>query len=339
MSDAGSSTAGDSPAGDTPALTILAGGYGGAKLSHGVVLAAAARERAGHAGPRISIVVNVADDLELHGLHVSPDLDTVMYTLAGLANEETGWGVRDETWSTAGMLERYGAPTWFRLGDRDMATHVRRTEMLRAGRRLTEVTAELSARLGVDARLLPVTDDVVRTRLRSGDGWLDFQDYFVRRGQRDRVDEIRHDGIEEARPTPEVRDAIASAALILIAPSNPFVSVGPILSTPGLEAALRAAPADVVAVSPVVGGQALRGPADRMLASLGYAASARGVVDAYADRSPGLVDVWVLDEVDEEDASALRDRGVIVETLDTVMRDVEARERLATAILDRHLPV
>lgn len=323
---------------ESPAITVLAGGFGGAKLSHGVALASAAREDAGGSPLRLSIIVNVGDDLELHGLHVSPDLDTVMYTLAGLANDETGWGVRDETWSSADMLERYGAETWFRLGDRDMATHVRRTQALRSGQRLTHVTADLSGRLGVPARLLPATEEPVRTHIRSGDEWMEFQDYFVRRGQRDRVDEVRHHGIEAAAPTPEVLDAIGSARLIIFAPSNPIVSVGTILATPGIPEALRAAAAPILAVSPIVGGKALRGPADRMLESLGGEASATGVVSFYRERYPKLVDAFVLDVVDEADVPALRAAGVSVTVLDTVMRTHADRERLAREILDAHLP-
>jgi LPPG:FO 2-phospho-L-lactate transferase len=317
-------------------VTVLAGGVGGAKLSHGLVLASAGRERAG--GPArgldLSIVVNTGDDLELHGLAVSPDLDTVMYTLSGIANDETGWGLRDETWSAAAMLERYGAPTWFRLGDRDIATHLVRSQRLREGARLTEVTAELAARLGIAARILPMSDDPVRTEILAAEGWLEFQDYFVRRGQRDRVLDVRRRGIEEARPSPEVLAAIASARLIVVAPSNPFVSVGTILALPGLLDALLAAPARVVAVSPVVGGRALRGPADRMLESLGGEASARGVVEHYRSRDPGLVDTFVIDREDEAVADPLRQAGIDVRVMDTVMRSHADRERLAADILD-----
>ena len=177
--------------GDDPRVVVLAGGFGGAKLSHGLTLASAARVAAGRAALDLAVVVNTGDDLELHGLSVSPDLDTVMYTLAGLANDETGWGVRDETWSTSAMLAGYGAETSFGLGDRDMATHVRRTQLLRDGLSLTQATAELAARLEVPARLLPMTDDVVRTELRTPDGWLEFQEYFVGRAQADEVLEIR----------------------------------------------------------------------------------------------------------------------------------------------------
>jgi LPPG:FO 2-phospho-L-lactate transferase len=219
-----------------------------------------------------------------------------------------------------------------------MATHVRRTQLLREGLRLTEATEELALRLGVAARLLPMTDDPVRTELRTPDGWLDFQDYFVRRGQRDTVLEIRWQGIEAARPTLEALAAIASARLIVIAPSNPFVSVGTILAVPGMLGALLAAPAPVLAISPVVGGKALRGPADRMLESLGGEASARGVVAHYRERYPGLVDTFVLDVTDAQEAEGLRAEGIGVTVLDTVMRTHDDRQRLAEEILAAHLP-
>jgi LPPG:FO 2-phospho-L-lactate transferase len=322
---------------DAASVVVLAGGFGGAKLSHGMVLAATERGRAGRGPVELTVIVNTGDDLELHGLSISPDLDTVMYTLAGLANDETGWGVRDETWSTAAMLARYGAATWFGLGDRDMATHVRRTELLRAGRTLTQVTAELCARLAVPARLLPMTDNEVRTEVRTPDGWLEFQSYFVERGQRDRVLEIRHRGIEAARPSPEVLAAIDGAELIVVAPSNPFVSVGTILAVPRVEAALRAASAPIVAVSPIVGGAALRGPADRMLESLGGTASAAGVVTHYRSRYPDLVDVFVLDEQDAGEVPGLAAAGARIELLPTVMRTDDDRRALAAAILEAHL--
>jgi LPPG:FO 2-phospho-L-lactate transferase len=322
---------------DQPRVVVLAGGYGGAKLSHGLALASAARDGREEVPLELTVIVNTGDDLELHGLCVSPDLDTVMYTLAGLANDETGWGVREETWSTSVMLERYGAETWFGLGDRDMATHVRRTELRRGGLSLTEATAELAARLDVPARLLPMSDDDVRTQLRTPAGWLEFQEYFVKRGQADEVLEIRREGIETARPTAEVLSAVNAAELIVIAPSNPFVSVGTILALPGMLQALLAAAAPVVAVSPVVGGAALRGPADKMLRSLGGTASATGVVDHYRERYPELVDTFVLDGLDAAEAPALQAAGADIELLPTVMRTYDDRQTLAEAILRSHL--
>ncbi len=303
-----------------------------------MALASAARDTAWQAPLELTIIVNTGDDLELHGLAVSPDLDTVMYTLAGLANDETGWGVQDETWSTGEMLQRYGAETWFGLGDRDLATHIRRSQLRRDGLTLTQVTAELCARLDVPARLLPMTDEDVRTEVRTADGWLEFQEYFVKRGQADEVLEIRRRGIEAARPTDEVLAAVADAELIVIAPSNPFVSVGTILALPGMLEALLTAPAPIVAVSPVVGGAALRGPADKMLRSLGGTASAAGVVVHYREGYPGLIDTFVLDEVDAGEVPALEASGASIDLLPTVMRTHADRAVLARAILDAHLP-
>ena len=310
-------------------VVVLAGGYGGAKLSHGVALAASAREPA----PELTVIVNTGDDLELHGLLVCPDLDTVLYTLAGLANEETGWGVRDETWSAAEMLARYGAPTWFRLGDRDFGTHIMRMHRLRTGARLTTVEAELVEALGVRARLLPMSDDRVRTELRIDAGWLAFQDYFVRRHHEDAVHEIRFTGIDSARPTREVLAAIADAERILFAPSNPFVSIGTILALPGIVEALAAARAPIVAVSPLIGGAAVRGPADRMFVSLGGEASALGVGRHYVERYPGLLDGLVIDEVDAGQADALRALGLAVRVAPTLMLTTEDRCRLALEVL------
>ena len=315
------------------AATVLAGGYGGAKLSHGFALVAAQRELA------LSVVVNTGDDLELHGLAVSPDLDTVMYTLAGLADTTMGWGVRDETWSAAAMLERYGAETWFRLGDRDLATHIRRTQRLREGETLTTVTAELASALGVTARLLPVTDDRLRTHLRTDRGWLDFQDWFVRRHHADAALEIRFEGVQEARPTTEALLAIESAQLLVVAPSNPFVSIGTILAVPGVEAALRSSAGPLVAVSPIVGGHALRGPADRMFESLGGEASALGVARHYTERHAGLLDAIVIDRLDEDLAPAIEALGLPVLVEQTVMRTDDDRAALARSILDAFLGI
>ena len=320
-------------------VTVLAGGYGGAKMSHGLALASAARAAAGEASLDLSIIGNTGDDLEVHGLCVSPDLDTVMYTLSGWANESTGWGVRDETWSAKEMLDRYGAPTWFGLGDRDLATHLVRTQALLAGERLTQVTARLASALGCPATLLPMTDDTVRTELLVDGRWLEFQEYFVHRQHAADVAAVRHAGVDGASPTPEAFAALAAAELIVLAPSNPFVSIGTILAVPGLREAVAAAPAPVVAVSPIVGGAALRGPADRMLQTIaGREASAAGVVAHYRERYPGVVDAFVIDERDAPLADGIRDAGpepVVI--LDTVMTDIAARERLGVAILERFL--
>ena len=306
-------------------VVTLAGGVGGAKLAHGLQLALAAAEQ--------QVVVNTADDLEVHGLLVMPDHDTVLYTLAGLADRDQGWGLAGDTFAAAGMLERYGAATWFRLGDGDLATHVLRSERVRAGVRLTEACRSLQAALGVPGPILPMCDEPVRTRVLSDDGWLDFQEYFVHRRQAPEVRELRFEGIAAARPTPEVEAAIAEAEAIVLAPSNPLVSLGPILAVPGLRGLLddaRARGVPVVAVSPIVGGRALRGPADRMLASLGHESSALGVARLYA----GLLDAFVLDRADAALGPPVEALGMRALVTDTVMGDDADRARLAREVID-----
>jgi LPPG:FO 2-phospho-L-lactate transferase len=313
-------------------VTVLAGGVGGAKMAHGLAMLAADTK---HADEQIDLTVvgNVADDLEVHGLHVSPDLDTVMYTLAGLANPDTGWGLRDETWSASEMLERYGAPTWFKLGDRDLATAIVRTSRLRSLDRLTAITADLTRSLGVTAHLLPATDAPIRTKVRTDDGWLDFQDYFVRRGQRDEVRELRYDGLDVAQPTADVLEALGGADVIVIAPSNPFLSIAPILGLPRVADAVRAGEAPVVAVSPIVAGAALRGPADRLFTSLGGEPSALGVARHYVERYSKVVDGLVIDRVDRSQSADIEALGVKVLATGTVMRSDSDRERLASETL------
>jgi LPPG:FO 2-phospho-L-lactate transferase len=307
-------------------VVVLAGGFGGARMAHGFALLPDVG--------RLSVIVNTGDDLELHGLHISPDLDTVMYTLAGLANEETGWGVRGETWSSAEMLAAYGEETWFRLGDRDLATHVARTARLRAGGRLTAVTSTLATALGVDAALLPMTDDRVRTQIKTTDGWLDFQDYFVRRHHADDVLELRYEGIDAARATDQVVAALRDADLIVVAPSNPFLSVAPILSVSGILDALLGSAASVVAVSPIVGREAVRGPAAQIISSLGGEASAAGIARHYAQKWPGLLDVLVIDDVDAADAARVRDTGMRPHVTGTLIGPEKERRRLAQEILE-----
>ena len=282
----------------------------------------------------LTVIVNTGDDLELHGLAISPDLDTVMYTLAGLANEETGWGVRSETWSSSEMLERYGQTTWFRLGDRDLATHIYRTARLREGARLTDATTELVRSLGIRAALLPMTDDPVRTKVRTTGGWLDFQDYFVRRHHADVVQEIRFDGIDSAQPSAEVMAAIAEADVIVIAPSNPFVSVAPILSLSGVRDAVTNSPASVVAVSPIVGGAALRGPAAQIMRSLGGEPTAAGVARHYAGKYPGLIDALYIDLEDAAQTNEIAAAGIEPRTAAIVIPDEDSRRALARKIVD-----
>ncbi|MFM2105990.1 MAG: lppg:fo 2-phospho-l-lactate transferase [Chloroflexota bacterium] len=305
-------------------IVELAGGVGGAKFAHGL---------AALVGERLTVVVNTADDLVRHGLEVSPDHDTVAYTLAGRDDRDRGWGLAGETWIAMEALGALGGDPWFRLGDRDLATHLFRTERLRRGERPTEVAAALRAALGFAPSILPMSDEPVRTEVRTDDGWLEFQDYFVRRRHEPAVRELRFAGVEAARPTPEVAAALEAAAAVLIGPSNPLVSIGPILALPGLTerlAAARARGVAVVAVSPIVAGAALKGPADRMLASLGHEVSALGVARLYA----GIVDAFVIDEADRGLAPAVEALGIRAVVGDTIMRDDAGRARVARLALD-----
>lgn len=302
-------------------VCALAGGVGGAKLAAGLQDVLPPGD--------LSVVVNSADDFELWGLHVSPDLDTVMYTLAGLANPATGWGVRDESFRTLEMISGYGEDSWFKLGDRDLATHVLRTARLRAGASLTEVTDALSSALGIRGRVLPMCDEPVSTVIETPEGDLEFQEYFVRRGQRDEVIGVRLRGIGEARPTAAVAGAVLEAEVIVLCPSNPVVSIGPVLAVPGLHALLAASAAPIVAVSPIVGGRALKGPADRMMSSLGHDVSAVGVARMYE----GLVDGMVMDNADEDMVWEVEGLGMRTLVTDAVMRDEPDRARLAREVL------
>ncbi|MGI8857459.1 MAG: 2-phospho-L-lactate transferase [Thermomicrobiales bacterium] len=303
-------------------VVALAGGVGGAKLADGLYRVLPP--------DTLTIIGNTADDLDLFGVHISPDLDTVMYTLAGLANPATGWGVAGDTFATLAMLERYGEEIWFRLGDADFATHLKRTAALRAGRRLTEVTADLTQPLGIRARLLPMCDEAVATEVETPDGWRDFQDYFVRRRHEERVTAVRFAGIARARVTPEVASALANADAIIFCPSNPLVSIGPILAVPGLRDALVASPAAKIAVSPIVGGKALKGPADQMLAAQGMEVSAYGVATGYV----GLLDAMTIDTVDAADRAHIAALGMAVQVAQTVMQSDAGRQQLARDVLD-----
>ncbi len=251
-------------------VVALAVGVGGAKLAHGFQLAL-------DDPSNLTIIGNTADDFELYGLHISPDLDTVLYTLAGIANPATGWGIAGDSFATLEMVGRYTGEPWFQLGDRDFATHIVRTERLRLGESLTSVTAALARALGVRASIVPMSDDPVATMIDTPDGRLDFQQYFVAHRHADEVTGVHFAGIETARPSPTVLDALAAAGAIVFCPSNPIVSIGPILAVPGMQAALAGSTAPKVAVSPIVGGEALKGPAAQMLAGLGHEVSAAGV--------------------------------------------------------------
>ncbi|HET7686170.1 MAG TPA: 2-phospho-L-lactate transferase [Candidatus Limnocylindria bacterium] len=302
-------------------VALLAGGTGGAKLAHGFAALRPAVE--------LSVIVNVGDDTELHGLHVSPDIDSIVYTLAGLLDREQGWGVAGDTRTALGMLERLGAErTWFQVGDADLATHVRRTQLLRDGASLTDATAAMAGTLGIRARILPATDDRLRTMVQTDAGELDFQEYFVGHRQAPAVTGIRLDGEATARASTAALAAVREADLVVIGPSNPVVSIGPILALGELREAVAAQGA--VAVSPIVAGRALKGPADRMLASLGEEVTAVGVARRYA----GVARTFVLDEADAGLAPQVAELGLEPRVLPTIMRNDADREALARALVE-----
>lgn len=302
-------------------IAALAGGVGGAKLAHGLALA--------YPAGSLSVIVNTADDFTRYGLHISPDVDTVTYTLAGLVNSDTGWGLAGDSFTALDMIRRYGHEAWFWLGDRDFATHILRTERLRAGDTITTVTARLAGALGVEAKILPMCDEPIATLVQTPAGELDFQDYFVRRHHEDEVISVRFAGITNATLPAGVADALDRAEAIVVCPSNPIVSIGPILAVPGFRDRLRAAAAPRVAVSPIIGGQALKGPADRMLAAFGYEVSPVGVAALYRDFLDGIV----IDAQDAALAGRIQDLGINVLVTDTIMRDAADRRRLAAKVL------
>jgi LPPG:FO 2-phospho-L-lactate transferase len=309
-------------------LVALAGGVGAARFLRGLLRV--------HAPSDLLVVGNTGDDLRMHGLAVSPDLDSVAYTLAGLADEERGWGLAGETWNVREALVRLGEPGWFALGDRDIATHLLRTRLLAEGATLSAATAALCGRLGVPLRLLPMSDQPVETRVEvdgpDGPEDLGFQEWWVGRQARDPVRRVRFEGVERARPAPGVLEAIAAAGGIVLCPSNPVVSIAPILAVPGVRAAIQAAPCRVVAVTPIVGGAPVRGMADRLLPAWGVEVSARGVAGLYA----GLADAFVLDAVDAGQAGDVADLGlepVVVPTLRRTLEDAAALAKAALAAL------
>ncbi len=304
-------------------ITVIAGGVGAARLLSGLVEV--------HDPADITVVANIADDIELHGLHISPDLDTITYTLAGAVDPDTGWGLAGETWAAMDAVERYGGVTWFRLGDRDLGTHLYRTQRLGEGAALSQVTAEITAAWGLRLRLLPVTDDRVRTMVTvDGEGEIGFQEYFVQRRHAVPVTAVRFDGADAATPAPGVLEAFARADVVVIAPSNPIVSVDPVLAVPGVRAAVETARDRTVAVSPIVAGAALKGPADRLLRELGHAATVVGVAELYAP----LASVLVIDEADAALSSAVEAEGLRCLVAPTVMSTPERAGALGTTVLE-----
>lgn len=303
-------------------IVALAGGFGGAKMAQGLYRVLPP----GH----LTVVVNTADDLSAYGLRVCPDLDTVMYTLAGLFNGRRGWGVSGDSFRALEMLGRYGEPTWFRVGDRDMATHLLRSKLLAAGATLTDATHELCHRLGINATLLPMCNEPVSTSVDTPEGAISFQEYFVHRGGRVTALGLQYDGVENAGLTQEVVRALHSASRIVLCPSNPLLSIAPILSVPGLRGILHSLACPIVAVSPLVGGKAIRGPLDRLLQDLGHPATQATIASLYADFLDGLV----IDRSDASEAHAVEALGVSTLVANTVMSGARSREALARRVLE-----
>lgn len=303
-------------------VTVLAGGVGAARLLTGIVQVVDPAE--------VTVVANVADDVVLHGLHISPDIDTVVYTLAGAIDPDRGWGLAGETWQAMDGLRRYGGVDWFNLGDRDLATHLYRTHRLTEGATLTEVTGEIARAWSLQLRILPATEDRLRTMVTVvDDGEIGFQEYFVRRRHDVAVSSVRFDGADSARPGPGVIEAIQSADIVIIAPSNPIVSIGPLLAVPGLREAVVSRRDRVVAVSPIVAGAALKGPADRMLTELGHDASVVGVARLYSELAATLV----VDEADAASAPDIEALGVRCLVRPTIMSEPGVAASLARAVL------
>jgi LPPG:FO 2-phospho-L-lactate transferase len=303
-------------------IVALAGGVGGAKLADGL---------ARRLGGELTVIVNTGDDFEHLGLHISPDLDTVMYTLAGIANPKTGWGIAGESWTVLDQVARLDGPVWFKLGDRDLATHLVRTQRLRAGERLTAVTAALCRSWGIAARVLPMSDEPVRTIVQSGAERYPFQDYFVRLQCRVPVTALHFEGAQSARPSLNVRAALADPALaaVILCPSNPYLSIDPILSLPGLRDRIVAAGVPVVAVSPIIGGAAVKGPAAKIMRELGLEASVAAIAEHYR----GLISGLMIDTVDAQFSSGIEALGISVRVVPILMRTVEDREGLAAECL------
>lgn len=302
-------------------LTILTGGTGGAKLIEGLAAEVDPAE--------ITIICNTADDCVVHGLYVSPDLDTITYTLAGISDGTQGWGIKDETFTVLEQLRRLGEPTWFKLGDKDLATHIMRSRLLKEGFRLARVTGELCARLGVLAKILPMSEERVETLVRTPDGEISFQEYFVKERWSKPVISIRFEGAERSRPAPGVLEAIHQASAIVVCPSNPITSIGPILAVPAIRAALTASKATVVAISPIIGASAISGPAHKLMAAAGFEPSAFGVAQAYAD----FLNIFVMASEDERLKSRIENLGIMTALTDIVMSGRAGKRRLARAVV------
>lgn len=306
---------------NSPAVLALAGGVGGAKLALGLAESLPPGD--------LMVCVNTGDDDTFHGLHVSPDLDTMMYTLSGLSNEETGWGVANDTFTALEMLGKFGVDTWFNLGDRDLATHIRRTQLLAEGKTLSEVTDELNKALGVTQLVVPMSDDPVKTVLATDEGELPMQRYFVGRRAEPKVTEVRYLGVETASVSPGFQQALTRAGMLVMCPSNPYLSLGPILALPAVRQRLRAFPGKKVCVSPIVGGDAVKGPAGKIMAELGKEVSCVQIAREYQD----ICDVFVMDTQDQALASQIEEMGITPLVTSTIMNTSQDKIALAKEIL------
>ena len=303
-------------------ITTLAGGVGAARFLKGLVHAVSPEE--------IVTIVNTGDDIEFYGLHISPDVDIVTYTLAGVVDEGKGWGIRGDTFNCLNMLRKYGYETWFMLGDKDLATHIHRTLLLKKGLKLSEVTEKIRKALGVKVKIIPMTNDKVQTKIITNVGEMHFQEYLVKRKAQDPVLHVKFEGIEKAEPSPGVIESILNADGIIICPSNPIVSIGPIISIKGVKEALSEAKAKIVAISPIVRGAPIKGPADKLMKGLGIEVSALGVAKIYKD----FLDIFIIDSVDENLKSEIESLGIKVHVTNTIMKTLEDKIKLAKETLN-----
>jgi LPPG:FO 2-phospho-L-lactate transferase len=304
-------------------ITALAGGVGAARFLQGLVQVVPEKE--------VTVIVNTGDDIELYGLHISPDIDIVMYTLAGVVDEEKGWGIRGDTFHCLETLQKYGQETWFKLGDKDLATHIHRTALIKNGFTLAEVTSKLCQDLGLNVKILPMTNDRFATKIATDKGTMHFQEYLVKKGAQDKVMNVVFEGVETAKPAPGVVESILGSDAVVVCPSNPIVSIGTILSVKNVKTALKKTKARVVAVSPIVGGHPIKGPADKLMGGLGLEVSAYSVAKLYQD----FLDVFIIDQVDSAEKKRIEGLGLHVIVTNTVMKTLEEKIKLARTALER----
>ena len=303
-------------------ITALAGGVGAARFLTGLLKIVKEED--------VSVIVNTGDDIEMFGLHISPDIDIVAYTLAGIVDEERGWGIKGDTFQGLEMLKKLGIETWFGLGDKDFATHIFRTELLKKDFTLSQVTDKICHALGINVKLLPMTNDKFETRIKVEDGSIHFEEYFVKRGSKEKVLGVEFAGAESAKPSPQVIDSIMDADTVIICPSNPIVSIGTILSIDGIRDALKKTSGTVVGISPIVAGTPIKGPADKLLRGLGFEVSAFGVAKLYAD----FLDTFVIDNIDGAEKSRIESLGIRVKVTNTIMKSLENKIQLAKVVLE-----